>query len=92
MQEPLAAPRRTVIDASTLSNDGTVAITGAVPDRRGGRVAYSCPRPAATGRRCGFATSIPGATAGADHFMQAHERGLVLQQHRLLLHPLSERE
>jgi prolyl oligopeptidase len=40
MQEPLAAPRRTVIDASTLSNDGTVAITGAVPDRRGGRVAY----------------------------------------------------
>jgi prolyl oligopeptidase len=40
MQEPLAAPRRTVIDASTLSNDGTVAITGAFPDRRGARVAY----------------------------------------------------
>jgi prolyl oligopeptidase PreP (S9A serine peptidase family) len=40
MQEPLAAPRRTVIDASTLSSDGTVAITGAFPDRRGGRVAY----------------------------------------------------
>lgn len=28
MQDPLAAPRRTVIDASTLSSDGTVAITG----------------------------------------------------------------
>ncbi len=40
MQEPLAAPRRTVIDASTLSSDGTVAITGAYPDRRGLRVAY----------------------------------------------------
>jgi prolyl oligopeptidase len=40
MQEPLAAPRRTVIDASTLSSDGTVAITGAFPDRRGARVAY----------------------------------------------------
>jgi prolyl oligopeptidase len=39
-QEPLASPMRTVIDASTLSSDGTVAITGAVPDRRGARVAY----------------------------------------------------
>jgi prolyl oligopeptidase len=40
MQEPLASPIRTVIDASTLSSDGTVAITGAFPDRRGARVAY----------------------------------------------------
>jgi prolyl oligopeptidase len=39
-QEPLASPMRTVIDASTLSSDGTVAITGAFPDRRGARVAY----------------------------------------------------
>src|SRR4029077_11062423 len=40
VQDHLAGPRRTVIDAGKLSSDGTVAITGAYPDRRGLRVAY----------------------------------------------------
>src|SRR4029453_5577383 len=40
MQEPLASPIRTVNGASTRSSDGTVAITGAFPGRRGARVAY----------------------------------------------------
>ena len=40
VQDHLAGPRRTVIDASKLSNDGTIAISGAYPDRRGLRVAY----------------------------------------------------
>ena len=40
MQDHFAGPRRTLIDAATLSSDGTVSIAGAYPDRRGLRVAY----------------------------------------------------
>jgi prolyl oligopeptidase len=40
VQDHFAGPRRTVIDAGTLSSDGTVSIAGAFPDRRGIRVAY----------------------------------------------------
>jgi prolyl oligopeptidase len=40
VQEYLAGPRRTLIDASTLSSDGTVAILSFFPDRLGIKVAY----------------------------------------------------
>ena len=40
VQEHLGGPRKTLIDAATLSADGTVTIASAVPDRRGTKVAY----------------------------------------------------
>ena len=40
VQDHFGGPRRTLIDAATLSSDGTVSISGAYPDRRGIRVAY----------------------------------------------------
>ena len=40
VQDYLAGPRRTLIDAAALSNDGTVAIAGTFPDRLGTKVAY----------------------------------------------------
>ena len=40
VQEYLAGPRKALIDASTLSSDGTVAILSFFPDRLGTKVAY----------------------------------------------------
>ena len=40
VQDYLAGPRRTLIDAGTLSSDGTVAILSFFPDRLGTKVAY----------------------------------------------------
>jgi prolyl oligopeptidase len=40
VQDNLAGPRRTLIDATTPSTDGTVTIAGTFPDRLGTKVAY----------------------------------------------------
>jgi len=40
VQDYLAGPRRTLIDAAALSNDGTVTIADTFPDRLGTKVAY----------------------------------------------------
>jgi prolyl oligopeptidase len=40
VQEHLGGPRRTLIDAATLSKDGTVSIAGMFPDQGGNKFAY----------------------------------------------------